>query len=176
MYLRHRYRGFRYEETPWYCVRVSAAQLNARQHERIRLAFNRAYMSTRWSKGMSLWIARHAEGGADIFLSPAAVAAEPGLVHRFNATRACAPTQAVELLAGDDHGVECRALRQQRLPMMKHTRAHLPATYSYRSVRNLEETPRYQRHELAPFVRRYLDAWSPPSRPSPGGLEEGMQR
>lgn len=142
----------------WHRIGLNATQLHARDHERIRLAFNFAYMTARRRKGMSLWLAA-CDDGADVYLSPAAVAAEPSLVDRFHATPSEPPDRALSWLAGESHELGLTRQKPGQLRTNTARREHLPTLYRCRSVRQAIRLPQTERQALAPFVRRYLKAW-----------------
>ena len=174
MDLRRRGAGKSVDHTTWYRITLSAAEVKARHHERIRLAFNRTYMILGQPRGMGLWFARRDDDGADVLVCTGNRAKPTELLHRFSAVHVTRPPEPRQLLAGDEDGPGGSDAVGLSVPLTPHRRLHLPAALKYRTVRDLDQMTSYPNHELAPFVRRYLDVWFPSRRPCPGGAHKGI--
>ena len=84
----------------WYRITLDETCAKARDMECVRQRFERACACRAYPEGMALWFERGAARGDCLYLSPAAVASEPGLVHDFNAVRCPRPTGQLELISG----------------------------------------------------------------------------
>lgn len=153
----------------WHHVRLEAQQLAEREHERMKMRFNRIYMAARTPRGMTLWMTPDGDS-ADVYLSPQAQLIANELIRRYQARPCDAPVQPTVLIAGDGYDAQHLDTRVTSTPNIRTTRRYLPVPYSCRSVRTFVRTPqkppRFTRDQLAPFVRRYADAWAlfPPPR------------
>lgn len=152
----------------WHVVRLQTQQLVAREHERVKMRFNRIYMAARTPRGMSLWMAPDNDG-ADLYLSPQGLPLTDDLIHRYQARPCAPPAKAAVLIAGDGytrHEPIGRTLPTRQ--MRPSTGRFLPLPYTYRCVRSLAPGKRAKPvagSQMAPFVRRYALAWdlSPPA-------------
>lgn len=87
----------------WHQVRLDASQLAAREHERMVLRFSRSWMHSGWPRGMRLWMAADGDGGAELYLSPAATRPASELIRRYAAQACEPPDAAMILIAGDGY-------------------------------------------------------------------------
>lgn len=94
----HRHRSF--AQPHWYRIALDAAQVVAKEHDRIRDLFDRSYRARRQPKGMTLWIEFGRDRGATVFLSPSCVLKAPTLIHHTNAIRCAKPSGALRFFAG----------------------------------------------------------------------------
>lgn len=151
----------------WHHVRLEAPQIHDGEHERMRLRFNWLWMAGCWPQDMSLWMATRSDGGADIYISPQSIPMADDLIRRYEA-RPCDPPvpSPVLLLAGCCYASQVHRVRP-RMRNPRTRRRFLPARYHYRSVRSLTqnadvgvEPAPLDRSRMAPFVRRFVQAWS----------------
>ena len=170
MLLSHRTRRMRMTAS-WYRIALDADALTRGERERVKQAFENAHRAAGSPEDVSLWAEPQSDGGVHLFLSPLAVMNEPGLVHRFNAIHCARPRQPLQLLAGR-HRMSAGAVGGSSRPASTRTvrGSGLPATYRCRSVRRFKVARACQPHDLAPFVRRWIGAWSAgaTSAPTPG--------
>lgn len=155
----------------WHRVRLQAQQLAVREHELMKLRFNRLYMAARRPRGMNLWMSADGNGGADLYLSPRATPLADKLIDRYRARPCGPPTQAPVLVAGDGYTSAGPHPYAASTRTTSTTHRFLPVGYTYRCVRSLtdgqdaEPSPGAG-NRMAPFVHRYAKAWglSPPPR------------
>lgn len=174
MLLSHRTRRMRMTAS-WYRIALDADALTRGERERIRQAFEKAHQAAGAPEDVSLWAEPQPDGGVHLFLSPLAVMNEPGLVHRFNAIHCARPRQPLQLLAGR-HRVSAGAGPGGDRPGSAQTErgARLPAAYRCRSVRRFKVAHTCPTHDLAPFVRRWIGAWSSDATAAP--MRESRRR
>lgn len=156
----------------WHHVRLEAQELAQREHERMKLRFNRLYMAARRPRGMRLWMTLDDDNGADVYLSPKAAPRAGNLIRRYQARPCDPPGRSTMLIAGDGYAVHGPCAQAPPARTTAAGRRFLPAPSTYRCVRSLvrrrvdDPAPPSVDNQMAPFVRRYAKAWglSPPPR------------
>ncbi len=146
----------------WHHVHL-AAPVRAKR-EQLKLMFEYAYISAHKPRNMSLWMAAPgADGGVDVYASPQSDTCVACLTAYYDARPCTGPSRPVVLIAGYQHParrVQARVLAILGIGSLEHS--YSPVPYSCRRVRQLDcaSGRRYAWWEMAPFVRRFAEAWS----------------
>lgn len=148
----------------WHRVRLGLQQLVEREHERVKMRFNRIFMTVHNPRGMCLWMVLD-DDGADLYLSPRAELLAKELIRQYQAQPCAAPGHPMVLIAGEGYAAHEPDSRVVNTRTIATNRRFLPVPYSYRCVRSLRESPMpgtvlQSSGSMTPFVRRYAKAWA----------------
>lgn len=151
----------------WRCIRLETPQLAKREHERMIMLFNCIFMAAGRPRDVSLWMtAMDDNGGIDVYLSPRATPLVEELIRRYHASVCEHPSASMELIAGHDSQAQDHQPPTVGLRTIASSRRYLPAPYTYRSVRAVQQPMANKTwladSQMTPFVRRFIHAWAHP--------------
>lgn len=148
----------------WHHILLSPRQVAAHEHERLKLVFGALYMASHMPAGMRLWVAARADGGADAYISPQAVAYTPDLLAYYQGAPCAEPAFDGPVAAAGDAEAPPVGLRLVRRRVEPRHRSFAPVPYSYRSMKGFHAGPGAAQlllisGQVAPYLRRYIKAW-----------------
>lgn len=90
------------DDTPpsWFRVCLAAEAVRRHDDERLKLAFDSAYIDAGLPNGMTLYLARNRDGSAELYLSPGSLPAAADLLQRFGASDCDRPARPILRIGG----------------------------------------------------------------------------